>query len=106
MYFRYEIPTNVVNIVKAICADYDRRIQLLKSDNIDSGCRAEFLYINKAMESALEDVEIGIRKIMLCDIQHNRGYEHSLSSAFIAKNTYYARKRKLIYDIAKNMKLI
>lgn len=107
MYFRYEIPTNVVNIVKAICVDYERRKQLLRNDSaLDPDVRAELLSLNVALESALDNVEIGIRKIILGDIQNNRGYDHSRSAAFLAKNTYYSRKRKLIYDIAKNMNLI
>ena len=105
MYFRYEIPTNVVCLVKILCIDYERRELALKDHKLSPSTLDEYRRLNGAIDTALLELEVGIRKIMLNDVQHNRGFEHSRASSFIAKNTYYSRKRKLIYDIAKELKL-
>ncbi len=105
MYFRYEIPSNVVCIVKSLCVDYERRELALKNPKLSSSVLDEYKRLNNAIDIALLELEVGIRKIMLNDVQHGRGYEYSRASSFIAKNTYYSRKRKLIYDIAKELKL-
>ena len=106
MYFKWEIPTSVVDIVKTVCADYGRRERMIKHSTITGDVLARYVELNAVIDKALEDVEVGIRDAMLEDIHKGRGYDFSAASPFLAKNTYYLRKRKLIHDIAEGLHLI
>ena len=103
IYYRHEIPSSVVNIVKSVCADYDRRARVI---GIDGSVLDTYLQLNGIIDKALEEVEPGIRRIILDDVRLGRGYDFSPASPFLAKNTYYSKKRKLVYDIAKGLRLI
>lgn len=105
-YFQYELPSSVVEIVKTLCADYSRRERAIKYGNVTGAVLERYVELNATIDTALEDVEIGIRMDMLRDIQNRRGYDFSPASYCISKNTYYKRKKKLIYDIAKNLALV
>ena len=105
-YFKWEIPTSVVEIVKTICADYDRRERMIKHSSITGAVLDRYIELNAIIDKALESVETGIRRNLLEDVQRGRGYDFSAASPFIAKNTYYQRKRKLIHDIALGLSLI
>jgi hypothetical protein len=96
IYDHWEIPTSVVHIVKSVCADYDRRAAVIASGEY----REQYVNMNAAIDLALLSVEEGIRRIMLEDISHGRGYDFSPASPYLAKNSYYLRKRKAIHDIA------
>ena len=106
MYFKWDMPTSIVEIVKAICADYDRRERAIKFGNVAGDVLMKYVELNNVINNALQAVEVGIRTELLRDIQNRRGYEHSAAVLIIAKNTYYNRKRKLIYDIAKDLRLL
>ena len=106
VFYRYEIPKSVVLIVKSVCADYDRRRLLSEMGDIDEGVKARYDYLNRAIDDALEDIDPGIRRVLLEDIRINRGYDYSPASPFITKNCYYMRKKKVIHDIAKGLSLI
>lgn len=106
MYFKWDIPTSVVDIVKTVCADYDRRERMIKHSAITGAVLERYVELNSVIDRALEDVEVGIRRSMLGDIQKGRGYDFSAASPFLAKNTYYQRKRKLIHDIAQGLSLV
>lgn len=106
IYFSRDIPASVVNIVKTVCADYDRRERMIKHSSITGTVLEKYVEWNAIIDKALEDVEVGIRRSLLEDVQHGRGYDFSATSPFLAKNTYYKRKRKLIYDIAQGLLLI
>ena len=103
LYFKYDIPTSVVDIVKTICVDYERRERSIKFGNITGAVLARYIELNSIIDAALEDVELGIRKSLLRDIQKRRGYDFSEANWAISKNAYYRRKRKLIYDIATRL---
>jgi len=105
-YFNYELPKGVVEIVKAVCADYVRRDRALRWDELTDGVRFEYLRLNGAIEGALGIIDASVRLDMLADIAIGRGYEFSLCSPFFAKNTYYQRKRQIVHDIAINLRLI
>lgn len=105
-YYQYDIPSSVVEIVKTICADYNRREQAIKFGNVSGEVLDKYIELNAIITAALEDVEFGIRMDILRDIQNRRGYDFSPASYCISKNTYYKRKKKLIYDIAKRLALI
>ena len=106
LYFKYDIPTSFVDIVKTVCADYNRRERAIKFGTITGDVLDCYIKLNSIVDKALEEVEVGIRRDMLSDIQKRRGYDFSSAALIISKNTYYRRKRKLIYDIAKELALL
>lgn len=106
LYYMWNIPRSVVLIVIAICADYDRRKNAIENEDVSGRVLSEFERFNNVIDRALEDVEPGLRRIMLNDVANRKGYGNTLSSPFLAKNTYYNRKRKLVHDIAAGLGLI
>lgn len=106
LYYQFELPSSVVEIVKTVCADYTRRDRAIKLGNVTGEVLTRYIELNSVIESSLEEIEVGIRMDILKDIQNRRGYDFSPASSYISKNTYYKRKKKLIYDIAKSLALI
>lgn len=105
-YHKYEIPPSVVNIVKTICADYERRDRMIRFSTVSGEVLDRYIALNAVVDGALETVECNIRCELLRDIVLSRGYHFSAVSPFISKNTYYQRKRKVIYEIARGLLLI
>ena len=106
IYYEWEVPREVVEIVRGICADYERRENAIKFSTISGDVLCRYVELNSAVEAALGDVEIGLRQDIIDDVALNRGYDFSPCSNYISKGTYYNKKRKLIYDIAKRLYLI
>lgn len=106
LYFKYEIPTGVVEIVKSVCGDYDRRERAIKFSNVTGTVLTRYVELNNAVDKAFSDIEVGLRKDMLSDIGNRRGFQFSAVSTLISKNAYYRRRRKIIYDIAKELALL
>lgn len=102
----YSVPTGVSWIVRAVCADYDRRVQRLRNNDLREDAKETCLRLNKAVDDALISIETGMKKAMIDDIRFGRGYDHSPASLMISKNTYYRRKRKVVFAIASNLCLI
>lgn len=100
----FDIPATVVSIVRAICADYDRRIRVMYMK--DGDVQEQYRTLNDAVDQSLLCIECGIRKIIFDDICLGRGYDHSPASAMMAKTSYYNRKKKAIHDIADKLKFI
>lgn len=105
-YCQFKLPSTVVEIVITLCADYNRREQAIKRGNVTGAVLDRFIELNAVIDAALEEIEVGIRKEIFFDILYRRGYDFSPASYCIAKNTYYKRKKKLIFDIAKNLAFI
>ena len=105
-YFKWEVPATVVTLVKAHCNDYDRRAKIINNPNTSPTLAQNFREFNLVIDNALMDIEPGLRSALLTDIQIGRGFDASPIAPFLAKNTYYARKRKLIHDIAVGLHLI
>lgn len=104
---RWDINDGIVDIVKAVCADYDRRKRAIHYSLLTDEVRQEYIRLNDAIDKALEEnIEEGVRGYIFTDIQLGRGYDFSPASPYYAKNTYYQRKRKIIHDIAAILKLI
>lgn len=103
--FEWDIPHGVVEIVRAVCADYKRREHMIKFSSITGEVLAEYMRLNAIIDEALTSAEAGIRGSLLADIGRGRGYDYSPASPYIAKNTYYSRKRRIIHDIAQKMNL-
>lgn len=106
IYYDWHIPSSVVKIVTAYCADYDRRAKLISDVNTTECCLNQYKLINSIIDKALDDIEVGIRRDMLYDISLGRGYFKSNCCVFIDKNSYYRRRRKLVHDIAVYLHLI
>lgn len=105
-YACHELPCGVVSIVKAILADYRRRENRIRRGNLSVESLRIYVALNAAIDKALEDVEIGVRRDILNDLCQKRGYDGSPCGGYMGKNTYYRRKRKLVFDIAKALHLI
>lgn len=106
MYFKWDMPTSIVEIVKAICADYARRERVIKFGTATGSILERYVELNGAINTALQDIEVGLRDTILKDIQQGRGYYFSAAQELICKSGYYNRKRKLIYDIAVSLSLL
>ena len=106
MFFKYEIDSSVVSIVKSIIADYDRREKLIKYSNVTGAVLDELIKLNAIVDRALEDIECGMRRDIVQDITYGRGFFKSNCCVMMEKNTYYRRRRKLVYDIAVELHLI
>ena len=113
IYQAYELPRTVVDLVRAVCADYPRRVQYIKKlekKECEDICELDTLHmcqkLNKIVDEALEPIEETLRGILLEDICEKRGYEHSPAANIISKNAYYMRKRKFLFDIAFRLSLI
>ncbi len=106
LYFTYDVPTSITRVVNAVCADYERRERAIKYSAITGDTLDKYIELNAAVDRALEDVEVGLRKILLDDISSGRGYYKSSAVCLVSKNAYYCRRRKLIHDIATSLSLI
>ena len=106
MYFQFELPSSVVEIVKSVCNDYTRRACAIRSGSVNGAVLARYIELNGIIDTAIAEIEVGIRMDMLRDIQKRRGYDFSPAAGCMAKNTYYKRKKKVIYCIAKSLELI
>ena len=105
-FHKWSIPSSVVNIVKCHCADYDRRSRIISDPSAAVVLRESCINLNGIIDNALSEVDVGIQKILLSDVSVGRGYGSSMAAPIISKNSYYARKRKLIHDIAIALNLI
>jgi hypothetical protein len=105
-YKNWGVPASVVMVVTSVCADYTRRDKALRSCSMNEAVQEHLRSLNAIVDTALEDIEPAIRKDIINDITYGRGYNKSACSLILAKDTYYRRRRKLIYDIAIAMRLI
>ncbi len=101
-----DIPHTVEVIVRAIVADYDRRNRLLSQALVSGKTYEVYLSLNAIIDSALEGVELGLRKPMREDIALHRGYDASPINYLLAKNTYYRRRYRIVHDIAASLGLV
>ena len=107
IYQAHELPRTVVDVVRAVCADYGRRDKVIKASERCGDATVEmYIFLNEVVDEALESIEEVLRPMVLEDICEKRGYEHSPAASMISKNGYYKRKRKFLYDIAVAMSLI
>ena len=104
--YRGDIPASVAELIRSLCADYERRENAIKFSAITGPVLARYVELNAAIDTAMCGVEAGIREDLLADIGSGRGYEASALCMVMAKNTYYKRKEKVIKDIARELALI
>ena len=105
-FYKYELPTGVVKIVRAQCADYERKTIAMRGGTLPQEVQHLYEETNTAIKNALLDIEEGCRDEFLIDIAENRGYEKSHISYLLSKSAYYHRKAKATYEIARRLYLI
>ena len=103
----HRLPHGVLQVVISICADYERRAAVLRegADGEDA-VFARYQELNGAVDRALAQVEVGVRRDLLCDVALGRGYRRSAAQYMLSKNAYYRRRHKLMRDIAKELHLL
>ena len=107
IYDTCELPRGVAQIAKAICADYDRRARALHAGIVDEKVRTTYTRLNAAVDEALLRIdEPMIRRALLQDMVLRRGYDRSEAQPFICENSYYARRRHVLYLVAEYTSLV
>ena len=97
------LPKTVLDVVCAVCADYDRRRQIKSTDvTILTRCSE----LNDIIDQALLVVDTGLRLIILNDVKYNSGYKHSTASTMCSPKYYYKEKRLFVKKVAQGMFLI
>ncbi len=102
---KQNLPGGVVGIAVAVIADYDRRSREIKKGTLSESSLSAYARYNEIVEAALLQIEEGARREMLSDIAYGRGYNTSMIGWMYCKETYYLRKRTVIYFVAKGMGL-
>ena len=105
-FYKYELPTGVVKVVRAQCADYERKQIAIRSGTLSPEVRKAYEETNGAIIAALADIEEGCRNEFLVDIAENKGWHKSQINWLLSQNAYYNRKWKAVYQIAKGLHLV
>ena len=105
-FYKYELPTGVVKVVRAQCADYERKTLAIKSGTLTPEVRKAYEETNDAINTALADIEESCREEFLVDIAENRGWHKSRINWLLSQEAYYNRKWLAVYQIAKGLHLV
>ena len=103
------ITKTALRVIESLCADYPRRKRIIECDfRTQTGDAAveAFMQTNGVIDKALEVVDEGLREYILSDIINKNGYERSMASPFIAKNSYYRQRNDAIKQMALLFHLI
>lgn len=106
IYDAWEIPTGVAKIAKAICADYDRRAAAIRKGEGSEELLEEYRRLNAAVDAALAEIDEGVRADILRCMTIGQGYEKSHAHMYLSDKSFYRRKRKVIYVVAKELSLV
>ena len=106
VFCEWDVPRSVVNIVRSVCADYDRRKTEIERAQMSDIVLKVYADINATVDRAMEEIEVSIREALLFDIAYGRGYDVCAASSYLSNNAYYRRKRKAVHDIAVGLHLI
>ena len=93
-------------VVRALCADYDRRNECIEQKTVSRRVRMEYAYINARMLEAAHSVcgsEIGTGFIE--DIGRGRGYAKSDLAECFSEKLYKTKKTEVIMSIARSLHL-
>ena len=105
-FYKNEIPREIIKVVRAQCADYNRKKIAIKSGTLTDEIKRCYEATNEAINEALLDIEESCRGEFLIDIAENRGYYRSQINWMLSEGAYYRRKAKAVYDIAHRLYLI
>lgn len=102
------ITKTALRVIESLCADYPRRKRILKSiaEVKDKSTLYEFKRTNDIIDAAMECVDEGLRTYILMDIGNGNGYNRSMASPFLSKDSYYKQKNNAIEDMATKFNLI
>ena len=103
------ISKTVLELIEKLCADYPRRKRIVECNfrtKTSDEAVEKFKKTNETIDKAMEGVDKGLRDYILSDIANRNGYERSMASPYITKNSYYAQKNKAIYSMALLFHLI
>ena len=92
-------------LVRALCADYGRREEEIRKNEMSPRVLMEYKYFNVLIFRAVAEV-VGELEAMpyIEDIGERRGYSKRID-LFISENTYDKRKRQCKINIARALKL-
>ena len=105
-YYEWELPKSVVEVVRGVCADYERRENAIKFSSITGPVLNRYIELNGAVDEALCDIMPNMQREILRDVAENIGYDFSQCSNFVSRKTYFLKKRKFIHDVAEKLFLI
>lgn len=105
-YYEWELPKSVVEVIRGVCADYERRENAIKYSSITGAVLDRYIELNGAVENAASEFAADLRKNIIDDVADNTGYDFSQCSAVMSRKTYYQKKRKFIHDVAEKLFLI
>ncbi|MBQ8428588.1 MAG: hypothetical protein IJX30_00610 [Clostridia bacterium] len=72
----------------------------------DQSALLEFKRTNDIIDAALQEVDEGLRTYILMDIGNGNGYNRSMASPFLSKDSYYKQKNNAIELMAEKLNLI
>ncbi len=101
----WDVPVDVVRLVRFLCAGYERRARSIRYKTFSEPVLEEYRRQNAAIDAALSVVEEELRAAFLHDIAEGRGYNRS-DVEYLCEPSYIKRKRRIIHDIAVNLRLI
>ncbi len=100
-----QLPDAVKRTVVALCADFERRRELIEGRLLSRRTELEFRYLNyKIAEAAIEVVGEANAKIYIEEIGGRIGYAKS-KLLCISESTYKRKKSEIILNIAKKLHL-
>ena len=67
-FYKYELPSGVVKVVRAQCADYARKELCIKEGSVSGETLGAYIAVNAAINLALADIEEAVRQHFLNDI--------------------------------------
>jgi hypothetical protein len=92
-------------LVRALCADYGRREEEIRKNEMSPRVLMEYKYFNVLILRAVAEVVGEIEAMTYIeDIGERRGYSKRID-LFISENTYDKRKRQCKINIARALKL-
>lgn len=105
VFFKHNLPGEVVSVAVAVIGDYRRREREIERGVLSEHLLSAYKKYNGIIDEAVSVLEPGMRDEMLSDIIKGRGYEHSMIGWMLAKESYYMRKREVIYRVARGLGL-
>lgn len=105
VFYKHDLPGGVVSVAVAVIADYKRRGREIERGVLSEHLLSAYAKYNGIIDDAVSVLEPGMRDEMLSDIINGRGYEHSMIGWMCAKDSYYLRKREVIYRVARGLGL-
>ena len=105
-YYEWELPKSVVEVVRGVCADYERRENAIKYSSITGPVLNRYIELNGAVDEALSNIMPNLQREIIRDVAENIGYDFSQCSNYVSRRIYYLKKRKFIHDVAEKLFLI